>query len=722
MPKFNVGEFDSWFFDHENFHRPLNAEMRSNAQLYAGDHYARKVRKVTNQLERNGNRNVPTSLSIRITKNHVQRICKIYKNNILSQSPAVRVEANNESETADVKAAKLDGSVWDDFLRVNKYSKTFRDHVHSFVTFGEIWQKINWEPEKQFLGMSTPPVDQFGIPVGEPEKLFRGGFVVERLFPYDVFTDKNAVSFEESEMVGIQKMVPTSRLKKQFPKFKTQISETPESTFKIWNTVTNTSEDNAKGMTLFREMYVRPSADYPKGYFIFGIQGLTLAEGDLPEYDGKPFFPIQYKGWDEIEKSARSRSPIKVLRPYQAEINRASSKQVEHHVTVGDDKVFIQAGSKVTANVTMPGVRAYTVNGPPPTIVPGRTGDQFTGYIASMIDEMYKAGMVQEDTQEKSSNSQDAYAMLYRSIKQKKYLSTYTDKILEFLTETCETVLMIAREEYDDNQAVRAIGRSEMVNISEFKSSSPLNTQIKVVEKSGDLDTDFAKQMAFQHILQFIGNSLKPEQIAMIIKSMPFLKQEKVFAKMTIDADIAENIILALDRGEEGQPPTEFQNHKEIINQLNHRVKQPDFRSLEDQIQQSYMSVLKSHEAILQQQLQAMERAKQGQIPSDGGLVTINMSAPNPETGSNRRISLPSGSLEWLISKLQEQGRANDQFFGEDGLASGSQARIANSINSGGGQEKAPQEQPQEQGQPGGSLNFGADALPNVGGQGAAEQ
>lgn len=191
---------------------------------------------------------------------------------------------------------------------------------------------------------------------------------------------------------------------------------------------------------------------------------------------------------------------------------------------------------------------------------------------------------------------------------------------------------------------------------------------------------------------------------------------------MTIDADIAENIILALDRGEEGQPPTEFQNHKEIINQLNHRVKQPDFRSLEDQIQQSYMSVLKSHEAILQQQLQAMERAKQGQIPSDGGLVTINMSAPNPETGSNRRISLPSGSLEWLISKLQEQGRANDQFFGEDGLASGSQARIANSINSGGGQEKAPQEQPQEQGQPGGSLNFGADALPNVGGQGAAEQ
>jgi len=105
------------------------------------------------------------------------------------------------------------------------------------------------------------------------------------------------------------------------------------------------------------------------------------------------------------------------LRPYQYELNRCASKEVEHSIVHGDDKVFTPPGGKVTPGATMPGLRQYHAVGVP-TLIQGRTGEQFAGPQARIIEEMYQ--VVDEDYETTEAPQQlDATSLLYRSVQRK---------------------------------------------------------------------------------------------------------------------------------------------------------------------------------------------------------------------------------------------------------------------------------------------------------------
>jgi hypothetical protein len=134
------------------------------------------------------------------------------------------------------------------------------------------------------------------------------------------------------------------------------IKDSSEQTYQLFDGYGNYKSDKKK-QTLVKEYYFKPCAEYPNGYYCIAVDEAILHEGELPH----GIFPIVHVGFDEASTSARSFSIIKQIRPCQAEINRCISRIVEHHLTLGDDKLITQPGATISAGATAHGIKVIKV-------------------------------------------------------------------------------------------------------------------------------------------------------------------------------------------------------------------------------------------------------------------------------------------------------------------------------------------------------------------------
>jgi hypothetical protein len=687
-----IEELNQLYQEADSAGQELFAEQRSNLLLVAGQHYHKKGSRFWNRIRES--EALSKEQKLRLTKNHTQRIAKIYKANILTHAPGVTIGPKNPSELSDVKTAQLHGSVWDDIKYRHKMKKKVREYVSDFVDIGEMICKVGFDEQAgRLLGFEAdvdpatgePVLDEKGEPAGLPK--FSGDHTFERIFGFNFLCDPAANSFDEARHVIVRKMLPVKDLKKRFKGDETKLKlivESQDETFKIFDTQSGQYKEG-KGMCMVREFYFRKCADYPNGWYSITTSAGVLFEGELP----LGVFPIIYAGFDEVQTSPRSYSIIKQLRPYQAEINRAASKIAEHQVTLGDDKLVLIGGSKIAHGGTAHGVKAINVTGAAPVHLPGRTGEQYVGYMQSQIDEMYKVASVQEETEEKGQNGQlDPYALLFRSMKDKKRFSQYGEKVEQFLIELCEVALRYAKAYYTEDMLVPATGKKELVNIPEFKKADDLGMQIKLEAMAEDIESKMGKQLVLNHALQFVGPQLDRSDIGMIMKSMPYGNSEQIFEELTMDYENAVNDILALDRGEQvGVSPQD--NHVYIIKKLTSRMKKRDFQSLPPPVQQLYQMKVQAHQQAEAQRQQEIAAANSGYIPSGGFLVACDFYVDGGDGKAPKRARVPYESIDWLIKKLQQQGQDQQQLASLDPE---SQAAIGRQLQP---QQGQPQGQPQ---------------------------
>jgi hypothetical protein len=376
-----------------------------------------------------------------------------------------------------------------------------------------------------------------------------------------------------------------------------------------------------------------------------------------------------------------------MVRPYQAEINRSASKIAEHQVTLGDDKILIQNGTKVSSGVAIPGVRAINFTGMTPTILAGRDGSQYLNYMLSQIKELYEVMGMAEDMQE-TPGQMDPYTLLFRSARQKKRFQRYIRRFEKFLINVVKAYLRLCKFHLDDQELVNAIGKLEQVNIPELRNSGDIDFDIKIEPQSGDIETKLGKQLVFNHILQYVGNQLKPADIGKIYRKMPYGDIDGCFDDLTIDYDSATNEILALDRGE--QPPVfPNDNHQYLAQMLTGRTKKADFKILSPQIQQNYFQKIQIHTQIDAAQKMQIQRAEQGFIPTSGLLVPCDFYVQDPSdpTGvKTRRARFPYDALNWLLNQLQNQGTMMEGF---KSMPQSQQAQYAQMMGGAGGQSGA---------------------------------
>ena len=626
-----ITELEKLYIDADEADKELFAEQRSNLLLITGDHYNKLRSNFFRRLR--DSRSISAEQKIRLTKNHVQKVTDSYVNNIVATAPGVGFEPAQASELQDQKSAELNRAVWEYAKEKHGLDEGVQSWVEDFVGIGEVATKLFYDPLEQDI-------------------------VFEEVYGFNLLIDPAAVSFSKARYAIIRKMVDVKKLKEMFPDSEVAkfIQASADQTYTIFDRGKGAYQ-RSKDQCMVREYYFRPCQQYPEGYFFYTVKDKTLAEGSLPG----GLFPIIFKPFKRLQTKARGQSIVKVLRPFQMEINRAASKMAEHQITLGDDKLLIQHGTKVSAGASLPGVRTVNYTGMKPEILSGRDGSQYATYMANQITEMYNAASV-EEKQEDAPTQLDPYALLFRAAHQKKKFQLYIKRFEQYLIEVCKLYLDLARIHFPDDKVIQMVGAREQVNMQEFKNSSKLCYKIKVVAQTDDVETKLGKQLILNHALQYIGNKLEKEDIGKLMREMPYSNLEDSFSDMTLDYDAATNDILALDRGE--QPPVHANDkHPYMVSRLTNRMRQADFQFKDPQIQRNYAMRLAAHEQFIADQAKQIQAAQAGFCPTGGYLVACDfyVQTDKSDPSKTRRVRLPSEALQWLIDKLETQGASLNQ-------------------------------------------------------------
>jgi len=679
-PKYNKETLGLLYNDAVAIDKKIFSEQKSNVLLYAGEHYAKPGSKFLNNIR--DARNIDNNMKIRIVKNHIQKICKGYVNNILNAAPGVIPVPRQERELQHQKTAELNKATWDYINQACDLDEKIANFAHDFVVQGEVVCKIYWNPKLGNHVGYEQKLDDAGEPMFDDEDkmmptkgraVFTGFLDFERMYSFNFLRDPACRSIKDSPILGYQKMLSLedSKALVNYDKEKIKLLQTGLSgaDYVVFD-VNDQRYVETKNQVLLVEWYVKPSADYPEGHYY-----LCTPQGDILEEMPLPFgiYPIIYEGFDELTSTPRHYSIIKVARPYQSHLNFLASKAVEHAVTLGDDKIVTAMGAKIQQGSFLPGIRQVQASGDF-KVLEGRVGEQFVNQMPGTITEMYGTCNYAEDAEDKATNL-DAYTLLYRSMRDKKKFSKYGEKFERFLKHMCQTSLDLFRKYADDDIAIPAIGRAEMVNIEELRNSDPLHYRIDVLPQTEDMESKLGQQLQIQSLLQYAGTQMTKQDLGRLMRNAPYGNKEQMFQDWTLDYDNATNDILALDRGQNPAIRTK-DDHEYQVKRLEARCAMPDFPMMHPHIQQLYANKIQEHMQIMAEQAAAIQRGQSGFIPADGPLTPVDLYVQDPTSPKKtQRARLPLGALMWLTKKLEEQGVMQTALVQ---LSQGSQAELAN--------------------------------------------
>jgi len=617
--------------------KALFSEMRTNVKLRNGDHYNTAVKRMMGTFR--DAKVITNEQKIRITKNHIYRITDEHINAITSRNPSVTCVPYNDAELSDIKDAELSNSVLKYIKDENDWDELRDDFIHEQVVIGEAYAVLSFDYSKgEILEDGT----------------CNGRINIEKKFGFDVKRDPDAKTFNDCRYVFIDKVVDKEDAKELVKKYRpdkvTALVDAQDSdTITVFDTNTGRYiQESAK--VAMREMFIRPCTTYPNGKYILSTKHFIVLQMDLP----LGIFPVYQLGFSKITTTPRCSSVTRIARPYQVEINRASSKMAEHQITIGDDKIIVRNGSKVSNGGKLSGIRVVNVDGLEPTVMAGRTGAQYLDYVNSELAGMYKACGTDHLLQDKNVQV-DPLTALKQMISQKAMFNIYIKQYETFEKKLFKDAIKMAKHYLNDSHIVKIIGKKEQVNIAEFRDSDGGGYDISVEASNGDIETKFGKMVMTSHILQYAGSSMNPEQLGQLIKNLPYGNNEQVFSTLTLDYDTASNMILALDRGEMPAIPV-YGNTDFYLKALTSRTVKADFKYLEPQVQQGYSQSIQQLNQIKSGQLLQAQQAAQGMIPASGFLTTVNQSWKNPVTNKVERIKVPSDSMAWLVQKLNQQG------------------------------------------------------------------
>ena len=634
-------------------------EMRSNVRLTCGDHYLRSTERAINNM-RAGETQMSRKYRLRLTKNHIHPITKTIINRILSHSPGVTITARNGAEIQDQKAAELSNKVWEQIKHRHNFREKVYNWVSDFVIIGEAHVKVGWDAEggslvKGDLIQYTDPATG-EVVKQEQEMIQTGALKYERIYAFDIAIDPSAKEDHEAKWKSIRKMVDTKDLLEKFPEGdirREYVEDSVKQTYNVFDANNGNFESSDQKKCLVYEIYFKKSGQYPNGfYYIFTDKGI-LYKGELD----CGVFPIISIGYDDMPTSPRAASIIRQLRSYQGEINRAGSKIAEHQITLGDDTVYIQKGTKIASGGYVHGVKAVQYSGMQPNVVQGRSGAQYLEYMQSQIDEMYKVANVFEYGN-KDDAGNNPWGLVQKNMKEQERFSLYGEKIERFLEAVCKASMLFYKQKCTEQGLIQDIGRDEAVNVKEFKNDTGMAELIKLEPRTEDANSRFGRMMRINHVLQF-SPELPPEQKALYIKALPEGNELEATKLALRDFNTLRNVQLKLERGEDA-PVRYRENHQYMAEGLTARLSEPEADTFADEIIQAYEARIQQHEQFLAQQQQEMMRLQAEQFPMGGGLVSCDLwvEVPNADgTGTKKeRVKLPAQSIDELRLRLEKQG------------------------------------------------------------------
>lgn len=661
--KIQHSELKAHYTEGESVDKSLFAEQRSNILLIAGEHYTKKNVTFINEVRRS--RSLNHDQKVRLTNNHIYKIMRSYSNNVVSYTGIVTAAPRDERNLQDVKSAELHSKVLTYARDKYRLKEKIRKWADDFTGIGEFWVDIFFDPSlgkpvgyspQMDPATNEPALDETGQMIADETKpVYSGDFVWETYEGFNVVRDQSAKTLDESPIIHLRKMQKVKKMKEKYklePEKAKLFTNTSEGNFVVFDSSNSTGYTQSKDECLVVKSLVRPCQEYPKGYWVIWTESGIVDEGELPF----GVWPLANAFFDTFQTSPRGKSHIKVIKPFQVEVNRTVSKIAEHQITLGDDKIIYQAGSTMTEGQALPGVRGIKVTGMAPTVLEGRSGDQYVGHLLSQIKGMYDASLIDLESEEKQMGQIDPYAMLLKAGKQKKKFQVYTDRFGQGIKDAMTIFLELARHYMSDDELIEAIGHDEFSNIPEFRNPSKLNYQISLEEEGEDVESKLGRQLMITQTLQYVGSQLQKEDIGKLLINAPYANDKGMLEDFTLGYESANNMLLALDRGEKYQPNF-YDDAEYMIKKLENRRRKPDFKLVKPQVEQAYEMITQQYQQLAQQKLAQEMAVKDGFIPTGGGMIACDLYVADPKNPeSSKRARVPQEALNWLFQRLQAQG------------------------------------------------------------------
>jgi hypothetical protein len=563
------------------------------------------------------------------------------------------------------KTAEIADSIWQDIKAKINNTKLVYDYVSDFTVISECIEYIKYDPmDGKIIGESPvfdiDPMTGQQIQVGT-EPVYEGKWKPERLYAFNVRRAPACQRIGESPYLIIDRCVDPDDLMAAFPdvadKIKGIINSSNRTNFMVFDTSTSTYRQ-VEDQVIYHEMVIRPCKAYPMGKSISWIDGLMLGSVDLPF----GVWPIAIGQFDTMQTTPRGVSLIRTIKHYQIDLNRQASSRAETQVAYGQDKVIVKGVGRLNEDTRLDGMRQFSTTGQDVTVVPGRDGSQYTSSYKDDLSEMYDVSNVREDSEPTQTNGKtDPWFMLYQNMRSKKNYVVHAEEFQRFLTERCAIYLELAKGYYFPEMMVPIVGKNEYLNIDEFKNSNPMSTEIRVEPVGEDIDELMGKLLSIQHLIQYVGPQMTPEQIGMLMREMPYLNKSEIMTRFSGKYDMAKNMLLALDSGK--QPPVrKGEDFSYMLDALTYRMSQPDYDLLSEDIKALYQQREQQYQQQIAQQQAEQKMAEAGSIPASGPLVGVDYYVPDPQRkNGTTRAKLPMDAVNWLMQKLETQGISQAQ-------------------------------------------------------------
>lgn len=675
-------DFYKLFSDGESADQELFSEMRSNILLVSGEHWKRVNKETHARIDKDND--LSKEIKLKLVKNHLGTIMDAQKAGILALTPGVTPFPFNESDLQDTKDAEISKSVWSDIQVKQAFREKIKKWVMSYCDIGEMWSKTYFDPNKGELRGYEQEVNKAGEPLfigplgeitilpmdiatGQPNQpldssrpIFSGQVQIQLIWPMNCVRPTGCEVLDDAPWLGIKTMMALSDIKALIPadapnreELLNLIRETQETTFKVFDCSRGEYLD-AKDQAMVREMYWRPSMEYPNGWYVIMLEEEVIVEGELPF----GLFPLDHAINYEIPTSPRGRSLIKRLRPGQIEINRLASQQAYQQIVLGDDKLITQAGSIVSKGKKFDGIRHIEVNGANPTVLAGRSGNQFESSLNREILDLYKIANLEYEQQ--NTASQDINVQLYQKMSQRAKYNPHAGDIEMFLTKVARKALLLSKHTLDEHDFIRVAGKREFINIDEFRRLDDAGYDIKMMPINDDIESVYGKHLSITNLIQYAGSQLPPNLMGKLIKNLPFLNKDKSLSHLTIDEDVVINDMLAMERGKP-RPARKNDKHEYMLQMLTHRTREPDFEFLPQIVKDLYEQKIQQHQMFMEQNAQELKALQDKMIPTTGPLVKVDLyqnvqGKDGQMTQKVQKMAFPMSAILDLAQKMQAQG------------------------------------------------------------------
>lgn len=708
LPYKDENDLQQMIFDGYNVDNAKYLDMRENLSMLAGYHYFNSV--YTNnplqEVHQELGRRTHSIQNVRQVQNHLRYICDYKINNLVKHVPNVQVLPRTEGDVSLQKSAELYNSVWQYIYQTHHLKNSIVQWAKDLIELGEAICFVYWDIEKgqkvtmtqNEEGMNERILEQMLESDKVPDNIkkdiqdmqrklqitkqqdnakveFTGGFNFRRVYPLHFIRPAGEISIDECNWLAIQTLMDKEFLKKHYKieNLDEEMSRLPQE-FLVFEENAQNPYNLKKDKVVVTQMFWRPKPWMPYGWHVLYGANRILHESQLPY----GIFPLIHTTYKSIGTSSRGYSLLQDLKPIQKRINLCISEMVKHQVTVGDDKILAPKNSQIEKGSRFHGVRLIEYNGVvPPQVLPGRSGDHFLAPLMSDLQMMYHIAGVPFSPQQNSEKqnlspqqqqrgTRDPFAGIIESARQREKELLALDNFEHFITQVASKTLALSKFYLSNNALIPMIGKDERVNIRQFKIESPIKHVIKILPRTDDVNTFAGKQMVLNQALQYVGQNLPPEMMGVVLTNMPFLNDKEIFKDLTMDIKSANNMILAMDAGE-GYIPQQFDNAPFMMQKLTTRMREADFKQLDERIQTHYYQVLNAYQNMIEEKQKAIQAQNQDQIPVGGYPINLplkqNYQKQDGSAGT-KPIQLMTDTISWLMQRLQQQSH-NQEYMGK---------------------------------------------------------